>query len=232
MGSLFVILSEMDKVLVSLILVAISLGISFVYNIVISFRLRASKSFYLSAMLFPVIVTAVVSMVSIFLDATATAAVRIATVAVALGLIRFRSVNGRAEELLILFGGIAFGLITGLGYIAYAAIFAFVIAALYVGLSYSKLFQGKRFAGDKLLKITIPETLQYSEVFDEIFAKYLKNNELVRVKTTGLGTMFILSYKIEMKNSVDEKQFIDDLRTKNGNLEISILPYVEDDKAL
>ena len=232
MDSLFATLASLDKVVISLILVAITLGISLIYNFAISFRMRATKSFYITSILMPVIVTAVVSMVSIFLDGTATAAIRIATIAVALGLIRFRSVNSRAEELLILFSGIAIGLIVGLGYAVYAAIFAAVFALIYVGLSYSKLFQNKRYAGEKMLKITIPETLEYSDVFNETFSHYLRNHELVRVKTTGMGSMFVLSYKIEFKNVKEEKEFIDELRTKNGNLEISILPYVEDEKVL
>ena len=89
-----------------------------------------------------------------------------------------------------------------------------------------------RFDKEKMLKITIPESLEYNDVFNDTFARFLKHNELMEVKTTAMGSLFKLSYKIELKNKREEKQFIDELRTKNGNLEISILPFVGEDKTL
>ena len=83
-----------------------------------------------------------------------------------------------------------------------------------------------------MLKITIPEALEYSDVFNDTFARYLKHSELIEVKTTAMGSLFKLSYHIELKAREEEKQFIDELRTKNGNLEISIVPYVGEDKSL
>jgi hypothetical protein len=178
------------------------------------------------------IVAAIISMVSIFLDSTTTGAIRIATIAVALGLVRFRSSNGRAEEMLLLFAGIGIGLINGLGYVAFGAIMAVLVAGFYVLFASLKIFDGKRFSAQKLLKITIPESLEYSDVFNETFEHYLKSFELVEVKTTAMGSLFKLSYRIEFKNIKEEKEFIDELRTKNGNLEISVLPYVADEKLL
>ena len=134
--------------------------------------------------------------------------------------------------MLLLFAGIATGLICGLGYVVFALIFALVVALLYLLLTSIKLFSNKRFAGEKLLKITIPETLEYNDVFNDAFSHYLKNNELIEVKTTAMGSLFRLSYRIEMKNPKEEKEFIDELRVKNGNLEISILPYVGEEKSL
>ena len=83
-----------------------------------------------------------------------------------------------------------------------------------------------------MLRITIPESLEYNGTFDEIFGRYLLKAESIGVKTTGMGSMFRLSYKIQMKDPQDEKAFIDELRTKNGNLEIAILPFSEGDKQL
>ena len=83
-----------------------------------------------------------------------------------------------------------------------------------------------------MLKITIPESLEYHDVFTETFAHYLKSNELMEVKTTAMGSLFKLSYKIKLKNINEEKDFIDDLRIKNGNLEIAIVPYVGQDHSL
>lgn len=232
MKSLFDLLPNVDSVWVALMVTAIAFVISLVFTFLISLKMRGTKSFFITSAIMPMIVAAVISMVSIFLDNTATGAVRIATIAVALGLIRFRSTNGRAEELLLLFAGIATGLVCGLGYVVFALIFAFVVAVLYLVLSSVNLFSNKRFNNEKLLKITIPESLEYSEVFSDTFSTYLKTNELVEVKTTGMGSLFRLSYRIELNNIKEEKQFIDELRTKNGNLEISILPYVIENKSL
>ena len=232
MGSLFSMLSDMDKIVISLIIIAITFVISMIFTLLVSLKMRGTKSFFITSSLMPVIVAAVISMVSIFLNDTSSGAVRIATIAVALGLIRFRSVNGRAEELLLLFAGIAIGLISGLGYVVFAAIFALLVAILYLTLTSLKLFDGKRFANEKLLKITIPESLEYDEAFDDTFTKFLKKNELVEVKTTGMGSLYRLSYRIELKDKKQDKAFIDELRIKNGNLEISILPYVGEEKSL
>lgn len=232
MGSLFSMLSNLDKIVISLIIIAITFVISMVFTLLVSLKMRGTKSFFITSSLMPVIVAAVISMVSIFLNDASSGAVRIATIAVALGLIRFRSVNGRAEELLLLFAGIAIGLISGLGYVVFAAIFALLVAILYLTLTSLKLFDGKRFTNEKLLKITIPESLEYDEAFDDTFTKFLKKNELVEVKTTGMGSMYRLSYRIELKDAKQDKAFIDELRIKNGNLEISILPYMSEEKTL
>lgn len=232
MGSLFSMLSNMDKIVISLIIIAITFVISMIFTLLVSLKMRGTKSFFITSSLMPVIVAAVISMVSIFLNDTSSGAVRIATIAVALGLIRFRSVNGRAEELLLLFAGIAIGLISGLGYVVFATIFALLVAILYLTLTSLKLFDGKRFTNEKLLKITIPESLEYDEAFDDTFTKFLKKNELVEVKTTGMGSLYRLSYRIELKDAKQDKAFIDELRIKNGNLEISILPYVGEEKSL
>lgn len=232
MNSLFNLLGNFDKVVISLIIIAIAFAISMLFTLVISLKMKGTKSFFITSAIMPMIVAAVVSMVSIFLDDTTSGAVRIATIAVALGLIRFRSVNAKAEELLLLFAGIAVGLVCGLGYVAFAAIFAALVAGLYILLTSVNLFNNKRFNNEKMLKITIPESLEYSDVFNDTFSHYLKHNELMEVKTTGMGSLFKLSYKIELKDKREEKAFIDELRTKNGNLEISILPFVGEDKAL
>ncbi|MBP5217078.1 MAG: DUF4956 domain-containing protein [Bacilli bacterium] len=232
MNSLFDLLSSLDKTLICLIIIAITLLLGLLYTGIASIKLRASKSFFVTSILMPMIVASVISMVAIFLDSTTSGAIRIATIAVALGLIRFRSAPGRAEEMLLLFGGVAFGLIAGLGYLAIAAIVALVLSGSYVLLNSVKLFQFKRIGEEKLLKITIPEDLNYNEAFDSILKTYLKSYELVEIKTTGMGSLFRLSYKVELLAKDSEKPLIDELRIKNSNLEISLLPYVESAKSL
>ena len=232
MDSLFNMLNGLHKVVVAIIIIAIAFAISMLFTLVVSLKMKGTKSFFVTSALMPMIVATVVSMVSIFLDSTTSGAVRIATVAVALGLVRFRSVNAKAEELLLLFAGIAIGLVCGLGYVAFAGIFAALTAIIYLLLTSANLFNNMRYDKEKMLKITIPESLEYNDVFNDTFARFLKHNELIEVKTTAMGSLFKLSYKIELKNKREEKQFIDELRTKNGNLEISILPFVGEDKTL
>ena len=231
MESLFNLLS-LDKTYICLIIIGATFVMGLAYTLIASIRLKATKSFFVTSILIPMIVAAVISMVSIFLDDTTSGAVRIATIAVALGLIRFKSAAGRAEELLLLFGGVAFGLIAGLGYVVIALILAVVLAGLYVVLSSLNIFKFKRISDEKLLKITIPEDLDYNEAFDAILKIYLKSYELVEIKTTGMGSLFRLSYKVELLMKDTEKLLIDELRIKNSNLEISLLPYVESSKSL
>ena len=232
MDSMFNLLESLDKYIVCLLVGGLALVIGLVYTLIISIKLRATKGFFITSIIMPMIVAMVISMVSLFLDSSTTGAVRIATIAVALGLIRFRSANGRAEELLLLFGGVAFGLIAGLGYVLIAAILALLVAVVYVLLSSTNIFRFKRVGEEKLLKITIPEDLNYNEAFDSILKTYLKSYELVEIKTTGMGSLFRLSYKVELLMKDSEKQLIDEIRIKNSNLEISLLPYVESNKSL
>ncbi len=232
MDSLFNYFSSTHWIYASLIIIGVSLVLSVIYTFLVSIKLRATKGFFITSILMPVVVASIISIMSILLSSTSNNIVRIATIAVALGLIRFRSSQGRAEEMLILFAGIAFGLIAGLGYVLIAAIVAVLIAVLYLALAQANLFSRKRYGKERLLKITIPESLEYSEVFNETFSHYLKDYELVGVKTSDMGSMFKLSYRIEMKDLKEEKEFIDELRTRNGNLEISLLPYVETSNAL
>lgn len=112
-----------------------------------------------------------------------------------------------------------------MGYIGYGIIILLALAVIYLLLSLAPLFEHKSMSSDQLLRITIPESLQYNGTFDDIFAHYLKDYESAGIKTTGMGSMFRLSYKVRMKDQSEEKAFIDELRTKNGNLEIALLPY-------
>ena len=128
-----------------------------------------------------------------------------------------------AAILIAMGSGIAFGM----GYIAYGIVILLCMAVFFIVVSMLPIFEHKSMSQDRLLKITIPESLEYSGAFDDTFEHYLKHYENAGVKTTGMGSMFRLSFKIQMKDPSEEKAFIDELRTKNGNLEISILPYTE-----
>ena len=102
-----------------------------------------------------------------------------------------------------------------------------ILALLYFLFASLHLFDSKPMREERLLKVTVPESLEYNDMFDEPFARYLKSYERLGVKTTGMGSMFRLSFLVRMKDPKEEKAFIDELRTRNGNLEIALLPYSE-----
>ena len=198
------------------LMAAAALGSGLLYSWIMSFRVGSSKRFFTVCALIPFVVAAVIT----FVNGNIGAGVAIGG---AFGLIRFRSAQGSADEIAAMGSGIAFGM----GYLAYGVILLLGMALLFLVLSRVSLFEHRGRAQDKLLRITVPETLEYSGAFDEAFGRYLSKAEPSGVKTTGMGSMFRLSYRIRMKDPAEEKAFIDELRIRNGNLEISILPYPE-----
>lgn len=191
-----------------------------IYAWVMSFRIRSTKRFFIVAALIPFVVSAVIT----FVNGNIGAGVAVGG---AFALIRFRSAPGSSDEIAAILIAMGAGIAFGMGYLGYGVVILLCLAILYFLLSFLPIFEHAGMAADQLLRITIPETLEYNGAFDEIFAHYLKKAESVGVKTTGMGSMFRLSYKIQMKDPSEEKAFIDELRTKNGNLEIAILPYIE-----
>ncbi len=185
-----------------------------------SFKVRSTKRFFIVNAILPFTIATVITFVSGNIGAGV-------AFGGAFALIRFRSAQGSADELASILMAMCSGVAFGMGYIAYGVIILLALAGLYFLLSLLPIFEHKSMASEKLLKVTIPESLDYSDVFDDTFRHYLKSYENVGVKTTGMGSMFRLSFKIRMKDPAEEKAFIDELRTKNGNLEISVLPYVE-----
>ncbi len=143
-------------------------------------------------------------------------------------LVRFRSAPGDPKQIAYVFYATATGLICGLGFIGYAFIFLFIIAAVIIVL-YKTKFAAPT-TSSMTLKITIPENLNYIGLFDKTLEKYTSSSILKRVKTTEFGTLFELIYSIEMNNTANQKQFIDELRTLNGNLNVILVLYKYDDK--
>lgn len=136
----------------------------------------------------------------------------------AFSLIRFRSVPGTAREITNIFFAMAAGLAVGTGYLTFAAFAVVVLCGIQLIL-YKGPF-GEEDGGDKSLKITIPENLDYEGIFDDIFEKHTNGARLERVRTTNLGSMFELQYQIRMKKGKREKEMIDEIRCRNGNLTI------------
>ena len=195
------------------------LGCSLVLGLILAFaymyRSRYTKSFVVTLALLPGVVCVVMMLVNGNVGTGV-------AVAGAFSLVRFRSVPGTAKEICMLFLAMGTGLIAGMGYLGFAAVFTLVMCGMFV--LYNRLDFGtkKNAAVFKTLTITIPEDLDYSGVFDDIFAEFTRSHELVRVKTTNMGSMLKLTYNAELTETVREKEMIDKLRCRNGNLEIVV----------
>ena len=175
------------------------------------FRSRYSQSFVVTLAMLPAMVQIIIMMVNGNIGAGV-------AVAGAFGLIRFRSAPGSAREIGMVFLTTAIGLATGMGYVIVAAAFFIIIAVFSILLTLVGFGAGD--ADERELKITIPENLDYDGLFDDLLNKYTRYAELERVKTTSMGTLYELSYKVVLRDQQKSKEFRDELRTRNGNLSI------------
>ena len=175
-------------------------------------RNKASKSFVLALAVLP----AVVQMVIMLVNGNIGAGVAVAG---AFSLVRFRSASGSAREIAMIFLAMAIGLATGMGYVAAAAIFFVILALFILLLTFTRFGAGKE--NERSLKITIPEDLDYDGLFDDLFQGYTSSHELEKVKTSNMGTLYELEYKVVLKDEQMPRAFLDELRCRNGNLNIS-----------
>lgn len=195
------------------------IGFSLLIGLVIAFgymyRTRYTRSFVVTLALLPAVVCVVIMMVNGNVGTGV-------AVAGAFSLVRFRSVPGTAKEIGTLFLAMGAGLIAGMGYLGFSMLFTLIMSAIFM--LYNRLDFGskKNAATYKTLNITIPEDLDYSGVFEDIFSEYTTSWELIRVKTTNMGSMFRLTYNIALRDISKEKKMIDMLRCRNGNLEITV----------
>ena len=195
-----------------LICTAVSLLLGVGTALVSMYRSRTTQSFAVTLAILPAVVQLVIMLVNGNLGAGV-------AVAGAFGLVRFRSAPGTAKEIGALFLAMAIGLATGMGYVVLAAMFFVIIAAVLLLLT--KLDFGTRRTDERLLKITIPENLDYDGLFDDLFEKYTKSCVLERVKTSNMGTLYELTYHVTLPDDHAPKAFLDDLRCRNGNLNIT-----------
>ena len=193
----------------------ISLVASMICGLVIAalYMVRSdySKNFVIALVILPALVQVVITVVNGNLGASV-------AVMGAFSLVRFRSAPGSAKDITAIFFAMAVGLANGMGYILYSATIVGIVGVIYLFLTLSGF--GEHGVREKHLKVLIPESLDYTTVFDDIFEKYVKRSELTKVKTTDLGSIFELNYQITLKDAKQEKEFLDALRTKNGNLTI------------
>ena len=195
------------------------LGCSIVLGLVMAFaymyRTRYTKSFVITLALLPAVVCVVIMLVNGNVGTGV-------AVAGAFSLVRFRSVPGTAKEICTLFLAMGAGLIAGMGYLGFAVLFTLVMCVIFVLYNCLDFGAKKNAATFKTFTITIPEDLDYSGVFDDIFAEFTRSHDLIRVKTTNMGSMFKLTYNVELADATREKEMIDKLRCRNGNLEIAV----------
>ena len=197
-----------------LLCLGVSLALGLVMALAYMHRTRYTKSFVVTLALLPGVVCVVIMLVNGNVGTGV-------AVAGAFSLVRFRSVPGTAKEICTLFLAMGAGLIAGMGYLAFAVLFAVVLCA--VGMVYDCLKLGtKNTALYRTLTVTIPEDLDYEGVFEEVLGEYADSVTLVRVKTTNLGSLFRLTYDIRLRETGREKELIDALRCRNGNLEIAL----------
>lgn len=201
---------------VFIILVLATLVLGGILALIHTYKNDYTKSFIMTLAILPAVVAVVILMVNGNIGAGV-------AVAGAFSLVRFRSAPGTAREIGALFAAMGMGLIMGMGYIGYAALFTCLIGIAM--LVYAGISAGDKKNIRKSLKITIPENLNYTDVFDEVLSKYTKSYRLKQVKTSNMGSLFKLSYEIVLSDPALEKEFLDDLRVRNGNLEISISEY-------
>ncbi len=174
---------------------------------------RCSRSFLITLALLPPIVELVIILVNGNIGTGV-------AVAGAFSLVRFRSAPGKGQEITGIFLAMAAGLAAGMGYIGVAILFTLIVSGANVLLNVMNF--GSEAKGMKTLKITVPENLDYEGKFDDIFKKYLKSYTYDEVKTTNMGSLYRLTLSVLLKENVSTRDFIDELRTGNGNLDISL----------
>lgn len=193
--------------------------------LVYTFRNKYSKNFIMTIAFLPFAVQIIIMLVNGNIGASV-------AVAGTFTLVRFRSAPGNSREILTVLIAMTIGLANGMGYAPIAALFTAVVIIMTLIFSFIKF--NKDEAECKDLRITVPENLDYTSIFDDLFEQYTSKCEVMRIKTTNMGSMYNLQYKVILKNGVNEKKFLDDIRCRNGNLTVSIAKgeFASDDSVL
>ena len=194
-----------------LICTAVSLVLGLGCALLCMYKQRYSQSYALTLAMLPAMVQVVIMLVNGNIGAGV-------AVAGAFSLVRFRSANGSAREIGMIFLAMAIGLATGMGYVVLAAGFFVIMALFTLALTAARFGAGRD--SERELKITIAENLDYDGLFDDLFERYTSAHTLERVKTSNMGTLYELVYKITLRDEHQTKEFMDELRTRNGNLNI------------
>ncbi|MBR2994737.1 DUF4956 domain-containing protein [Candidatus Saccharibacteria bacterium] len=193
----------------------ISAGVALLLGIVIAIThmktSQTSKGFLTTLATLPLLVMAVMIMINGSLGTSI-------AILGAFSLIRFRSIQGQAKDLLSIFFAMAIGLACGMGHLMFGTVITAIGVVAILFFSYTNFLEPNKY--QRVLKIVIPEDLDYEEVFDEIFDKYTSKAELVRMKTMNMGSLYKLTYDVKLKKGIKEKAFLDEIRVKNCNLKV------------
>lgn len=205
----------------------LAIGVSLLLGLVIAkvyqFKTVYSKSFVMSLALLPTLIAIVIFLVNGSLGAGV-------AVMGAFSLIRFRSAPGGAKELVSIFLVMTIGIAIGMGYLVFATVFTFIMSLAMLLLEVVNFGQMKH--SMRQLTVVIPESLDYESIFDDIFNKAANHVELANVKTSDMGSLFKIKYILQLNGQMTEKELIDALRTRNGNLEIAISRYITKENEL
>ena len=209
------------------VMMMLAIGVSLLLGLVVAkvyqFKTVYSKSFVMSLALLPTLIAIVIFLVNGSLGAGV-------AVMGAFSLIRFRSAPGGAKELVSIFLVMTIGIAIGMGYLVFATVFTLIMSLVMLLLEVVNFGQMKH--SMRQLTIVIPESLDYESIFDDIFSKAANHVELANVKTSDMGSLFKLKYILQLNGRMTEKELIDALRTRNGNLEIAISRYITKENEL
>ena len=209
------------------VMLMLAIGVSLLLGLVVAkvyqFKTVYSKSFVMSLALLPTLIAIVIFLVNGSLGAGV-------AVMGAFSLIRFRSAPGGAKELVSIFLVMTIGIAIGMGYLVFAIVFTLIMSLVMLLLEVVNFGQMKH--SMRQLTIVIPESLDYESIFDDIFNKAANHVELANVKTSDMGSLFKIKYIIQLNGRMTEKELIDALRTRNGNLEIAISRYITKENEL
>ena len=195
----------------------VSIVLGFLIAIIYKHTERGSKHFLVSLSVLPIIVQTIIMLVNGNLGMSI-------AIAGAFSLIRFRSIAGSSKEIVAVFLAMVIGVANGMGYVWFASLTTVLVLFVWFVLVKSKIFETN---DEKILKVTIPENLDYTNVFDDIFEKFTNKVTLEQVKTTNMGSLFDLSYRVILKKDIEEKKFIDEIRVRNANLKVLLSHEIE-----
>ncbi len=219
--TIFTTPSEGLSITTGLICAGVALLLGVVIAIVHMKTSETTKGFLITLATLPVLVMAVMIMINGNLGTSI-------AILGAFSLIRFRSIEGNAKDLLSIFFAMAIGLACGMGHLLFAAITTLVSIIIILFFSYTPILEPNK--NRRILKIVIPEDLDYEDVFSDIFHKYTTKATLVRMKTINMGSLYKLTYDIHLKKGVKAKEFLDEIRVRNCNLKVLLSePYLEED---
>ncbi|MGM9657635.1 MAG: DUF4956 domain-containing protein [Eubacteriales bacterium] len=209
----------------TLIILGAAVGLGVAISLVYMFTHR-SEGYVPSFIITLVLLPAVCSSIILLVGSNVAWAFSLAGTA---SLVRFRSAPGSPKDLAYLFFGLGIGLACGSGYVLYALVFTCLLCAVLLVFDLIKFGQPKNTA--LKLRITVPEDLNFEGIFDDVLKKYTDKFTMTKLRTTDFGTLYELVYVITLKKGISRKEFIDELRTRNGNLNITMSMYTEEERA-